>query len=344
MRHILLAFFISLISINSRAQKISASILLQDGKTVDSSHIFVDGEMPTFHLEKGQYENVSWSFSFYDKKGEKIICTNSRIGINPFTFKIEPSLFLSHNFVSDCQKIEYPNDYSVYTRCSVDLHQGNVIIDSIPLIINVLPSRPKVKKASIVGNFSFEEGGYNPLAKLTVLLNAERINECKLMAYVGDSLNVFQFPEISTRIFYDVDISKKSKNNYELKYNYVDWGEFYTIYSFNEYGGIHGDTIFTNSIIDDFEILQYLEKLQNQLTAINKVKDDIIRISFKNNILIIEDSSNKQILSEIYSANGTLINRSFSSRTMDLNKLSKGIYIVKIKSNKKTITKKFIKK
>lgn len=344
MKHILLVFFVGLIPINSQAQRIASTFLLQDGTTVDSSHRFVDGEMPTFYLESGQGENIFWSFSFYDKSDEKNICIKSKTDVNPFTLKIEPSLFSSFDIVSDCQKIEYPNDSSVYIRCSVDLHQGNVIIDSVPLVLNVLPSHPKIKEASIVGNFDFEGGGYNPLAELTVLFSAERMNECRFVSYVSDSLNVFQFPENSTRISYNVDINEKSKNQYEFKYEYADWGEFYTVVSYNEYGGIHGDTIFTNSIIDDAEIIHYLETIHNQSTAINEVQDDDIRIFFKNNNLIIEDSSNTQILSEIYSANGTLVNRSFPSKTIDFSNLCRGIYVVKIKSNKRTITKKIIKK
>lgn len=64
MKRITLFFIVCLLSANSIAQKIASSILLQDGTIIDSSHIFMDGEEPTFYVENGQYENIVWSFSF----------------------------------------------------------------------------------------------------------------------------------------------------------------------------------------------------------------------------------------------------------------------------------------
>ncbi|MGM9708711.1 MAG: T9SS type A sorting domain-containing protein [Prevotella sp.] len=50
------------------------------------------------------------------------------------------------------------------------------------------------------------------------------------------------------------------------------------------------------------------------------------------------------ISTDIYTANGTLINRCFSTNTIDLNDLCRGTYIVKIKLDNKTITGKVIRK
>ena len=51
MKRITLFFIVCLLSANSIAQKIASSILLQDGTIIDSSHIFMDGEEPTFYVK-----------------------------------------------------------------------------------------------------------------------------------------------------------------------------------------------------------------------------------------------------------------------------------------------------
>ena len=66
-------------------------------------------------------------------------------------------------------------------------------------------------------------------------------------------------------------------------YNYADWGEFYKIVSCNEYGSSSGDTIFTNSLIKNPEILNYLETIRNQTSAIDVVPNTNGQISIQNN-------------------------------------------------------------
>ena len=216
-----------MIFINVQAQSIDSSILLQDGTIVDCSHVFIDGEMPTFHVQNGSCENSRWAFSVYDKNGKKIVCEESKIGATSFSFKITPSLFSGVNLVFDCQNIEYPNDSSVYISCVVDLHKNGIITSSLPLRLNVLPSRPKKKNASILGNFNFDLGSYEPLAELTILFSSDRMKYCRIVQFISDNLDVFEFPEGYWGLNLGVDINEKSKNFYEIKYNYADWGEFY---------------------------------------------------------------------------------------------------------------------
>lgn len=95
--------------------------------------------------------------------------------------KITPSLFSGLNLVFDCQNIEYPNDSSVYISCVVDLHKNGIITSSLPLRLNVLPSRPKKKNASILGNFNFDLSSYYPLAELTIQFSSDRMKYCRLV-------------------------------------------------------------------------------------------------------------------------------------------------------------------
>ena len=62
-----------------------------------------------------------------------------------------------------------------------------------------------------------------------------------------------------------------------------------------------------------------------------------------NNWLVIDGTHNTPISTEIYAVNGTFIKRCSSTNTIDLNDLCTGAYIVKIKLDDKTITRKIIK-
>lgn len=340
MNHKLLFLLICLISLNSQAQRIASTILLQDGIVVDSSHVFLDGDRLTFTLQNEPSRNVYWSFSCYNDKGKKQLCRKSDKGIKNFTVKVEPNLFKDNLY--SIQKIEYPNDSSVYIRCSVDLFQGNIVKDSVSFLLNILPSRAKVKKASIKGNFDFDEGGYNPFAEITVLFSADRMNDFRLFSYTPDSAHVFQFPGICEGIYYTVNFNKKGQNIYEFRYDYVDWGEFYSIITYNKYGVVCGDTLFTTSLIEDPQIINYINSIHNRTSSVNEVKDDNIRLHLHHNIIVIENLTNSSLQTSIYSLDGTLI-RSYSTSTIDLNDLCKGIYVVKIRSNPKTITQKINK-
>lgn len=344
MKRITLFFIVCLLSANSIAQKIASSILLQDGTIIDSSHIFMDGEEPTFYVENGQYENIVWSFSFLGRDGEKYKCIESNERTNTFTFKIDPKIFSGTNLINNCQLIEFPNDSSVYFRCSVDLLQNNVIKDNVTILLNVFPSRAKIKKASISGNFDFEDGGYNPFAELKLLCSSDRTNDFRIVSYVSDSLYVFQFHEYCTQIYDEVTTTKIEQNLYEIKYDYADWGNFYTIVSYNKYGAIRGDTIFTNDIIVDSEIVHFIEEYHNQITSIDETRNDDVKLSWKNNFLTIEGLSCSQILLEIYTTDGTLISRKTKTKIIDMSDYCSGVYIVRIKHNNQIITKKIFKR
>lgn len=170
------------------------------------------------------------------------------------------------------------------------------------------------------------------------------MKDFRLFCVLSDSLNVFQFPDTFWGNFDIVDIHEKDTNLYEFSYNYADWGQFYTLFAYNQYGIVAGDTIFTTSLIDDPEIIKYIDSVHKQTTAIDEAKDDHIQFAIKNNILVIDNPANTPIQSEIYSLDGTLVKKNFSTNTIDISDLCNGVYVVKIISNKNTITRKIWKK
>ena len=124
--------------------------------------------------------------------------------------------------------------------------------------------------------------------------------------YHSDSLNVFQFPETFGGNYEFVDVNEVCKNIYEFKYGYADWGQFYSIDACNQYGGVQGDTIFTTSLIEDSEILRYLETIHSQIVGIDDVQDEDMRICLNNNWLVIDFYSDKQCICEWQCENHTI--------------------------------------
>ena len=90
--------------------------------------------------------------------------------------------------------------------------------------------------------------------------------------------------------------------------------------------------------------VKYIDSVHKQTTAIDEAKDDYIQFAIKNNILVIDNPANSPIQSEIYSLDGTLAKKNCATNTIDISDLCNGVYVVKIISNKNTITRKIWKK
>lgn len=58
MKHVIFGFIVSLFAVYGQAQGIDTNIHLEDGTIVDCSHIFLDGETPTFHANDVQSKDV----------------------------------------------------------------------------------------------------------------------------------------------------------------------------------------------------------------------------------------------------------------------------------------------
>lgn len=67
------------------------------------------------------------------------------------------------------------------------------------------------------------------------------------------------------------------------------------------------------------------------------------RIAVHGNTLVLEGCTDTDVVTEIYSADGVLVSRSFSSAKTDLGGLCRGTYIVRIILNDRVITKKIVR-
>ena len=326
------------LSLICHSQNIDPAIQLKDGSVVDKSHVFLDGETPTFSLQNGTIDNVRWEFCLIGNKGEKLLAAESSIGESSFSFTITPDLFPRK---SDLTRMEFPNDSSVYICAAVELYKGGALIDEMPLLLNVLPSRPKVTEGSLVGTFDYEIVGYDPLAHLSLSFKSDRMDHCTLWFFTTNWDGKKYVPEYPMWGVYMVDL-KKNNDIFQLEYEYVDCDDFFTISAGNKYGSVLGDTIYTNDYITDPEILDFLEKLLHGV-GIDNISSDECKIVAHNNLISVEGCNDDDIETAVYSLNGTLVLENKSSKKTDVNCLKKGAYLVKVKCKNKLLTKKIIK-
>lgn len=127
-----------------------------------------------------------------------------------------------------------------------------------------------------------------------------------------------------------------SANNgvFSFKYNDADWGEFYKIYSYNDYGDVDSkDAINTTKLINDTNVISSLKKYYDRYTRVNNVKsDNILSISYRNNRICVNNNiHNIPII--IYSFDGRLVFSSTVLDSIDVPALPKGLYYVKAITN-----------
>lgn len=338
MKKLFVVIFFCGLSLLCHSQNINPAIQLKDGNVVDNSHAFLDGETPTFSLQNGTSANVQWVLCLVGNKGEKLPAAESSTGESSFSFTITPDLFPRK---SDLKHMEFPNDSNVYICASIELYKDGTLIDEMPLLLNVLPSRPKVTGGSLVGTFDYEAWGYYPLAHLTLSFISDRMNNCTLVYFtVGWDGEKYVPDWAIARV--RLEAQKKNEYNYQLEYDGFDCDNFFSIIAGNKYGSVNGDTICTNDYITDPEILDFLEKLHHGV-GIDDISSDECEIVIHNNLISVEGCNSNDIVTEIYSLDGKLVCKNIAEKKIDINCLPNAAYIVKVNYKNKLLTKKIIK-
>ncbi|MCR4592345.1 MAG: T9SS type A sorting domain-containing protein [Bacteroidaceae bacterium] len=315
------------------SQNINPAIQLKDGNVVDNSHAFLDGETPTFSLQNGTSANVQWVLCLVGNKGEKLPAAESSTSESSFSFTITPDLFPRKSFL---KHMEFPNDSNVYICASIELYKDGTLIDEMPLLLNVLPSRPKVTEGSLVGAFDYEAWGYYPLSHLTLSFTSNRMENCIFVYFTVGWDGVKYVPDWAV-VRERMNVQRKSNNNYQLEYDGLDCDNFFSIIAGNKYGSVNGDTICTNDYITDSDVLDFL------VDAIDDISGDECEIVIHNNLISVEGCNSNDIVMEIYSSDGKLVRKNIAEKKIDINCLPNAAYIVKINYKNKLLTKKIIK-
>lgn len=131
-----------------------------------------------------------------------------------------------------------------------------------------------------------------------------------------------------------------------LKDKLTDWGQFYIIKVYNQYGGVESrDTLFTTNYIQDPLILARLEELEKEWSSVSSVPNEYgIRIINKNSHIEIE--GNKSLVQDlsIYNSTGKLMKTQRGGESMDISDLPQGLYIVSCRTTtNQLLTQKIMK-
>ena len=343
---ILLSFFIY--SIVSSAQVLDRDIVVNNVDKVTSDHAFLDGDLLSFKIKPDSKENynLDWELCIELQDNRFAPLMKESVTNDSFYFTITPSLFKQNDLIY--RRIESSKDSSIYYHAVIFLYNKSVVVDSMSIFVNVLPSIPKIIRSNLEGTFNYEQCCYNDQAKLTVSFTSHSMDECFLVRIQStkDSLFLNTFPEDYTLVYIPINFADND-SGYSIQYNEADWGQYYKIMSLNKYGSVFSmDTIHTTELINDSNVISAIEHF-NQSTNIKSLNYDAVYhiISYKNNNIYINTNSGFGIPIKIFSPEGHLVLSATISNCIDISFLPKGLYYVKaLLTTGKYVSCKIIKK
>lgn len=342
-----LILFTSLIySIVSSAQVLDRSIVVNNSNKVTQDYAFLDGDLLSFKIKRNSVEkcNLNWELSIELQDNSFMPLMKEDIVNDSFSFKITPSLFKQDNL--KYRRIESSNDSSIYYHAVIVLHNYNVVVDTMSISINVLPSIPTIVRSSLEGVFDYEQCSYNDQAELFVSFTSHSIDKCYLVFVQSteDSLFLKTYPKDYTLVYIPINFVDDD-NGYSIKYNASDWGQYYKIMALNKYGSVFSiDTIHTTKLINDPNIISAIEHF-NQPTNIKNLNPDTAYhiISYKDNKIFINTNFGVKIPIKIFSLEGRLVLSDTITDSIDISFLPKGVYYVKALFTGKYVSCKIIK-
>lgn len=340
-----LLFLLALLCTNVvSAQKISRIITLPDGREVDNGHVFVAGEDATFHSENGQ--TTEWEFRSYSLNKDTLeLVLKSEKTASSFTISTAPELFreLSHTakrFVSD-------GDSSVYYKGFVYQVLQGERTDSMAVTFNLLPSRPKLVRASLYGNYDWTTDNYDGNAILDVTFTAARMDTCQLMWASTDQCFLYEFPCDGNYIwcYCGLDSLKREGKQATITITSAEWGQYYCVAVYNQYGGSLGDDrILSSDYISDPAVRERIAQMKKR-AGIAAVVSDPVRVLYQDNVLYVCNSDGRDGRLTVYTLSGLAVKCQESLADMDLSDCTLGIYIVKVEyGQNESFTTKIIKR
>lgn len=339
----LICIVLCLFKIVCYAQQIDPNITLGDGRTVNCTHAFLDGESATFTL-RGDYpsEKIKWRLSIRRKKKSPVAVLDSEIGCEDFTFNTNPNLLKFLGMNRECQRIKFPGDSSVYIKGTVYLTEAENCLDSMNILFNVLPSSPIVKNAVLTGIFNFARGDFNSEAQLNVSFTSNLMERCYVALVQCDTVHPFICPKDQLWIV-EWKNSVDEHKIHKVEQKNVDWGEFYIIGAGNEYGSSSGDTICTTCLIKDPDIINAIVNEEPPTLSIHKPSTYDNQLYFDGEVIHFPDKDSNALYIKIYNYCGHLLFQGFIQNEISMKEYPHGLYIIQGKYNNKTLTKKIIK-
>ena len=314
----------------SSAQVLDKVIVVNNSYEVMTEHTFVDGDSLKFSVicDDVVNHNFEWEACIEIQDNSFMSLIKRHVTSNSFGFSVSPSLFTQSNI----KRIEFQNDSCIYYHTKVFLYEDAVVLDSLSLHINVLPSKPKFVRLSLDGIFDYEDCCYNELAELRVSFTSNSMDQCYLaqIRSTEDSLYLNQIPNHYVLTYIPVT-SVEEAYYHSIQYKNADWGQFYQIISQNKYGSVVSEEIIqTTDLIEDISIRDAVEHYYTPTFIKNVHPETLARcISYKNGVLYKTGSEGSVFSISIYDSKGQQVISSLISDLLDISFLPKGIYVIK---------------
>lgn len=328
MKHLILLMLLSISSIIN-TQNISPDILLSDGQKVNTSHIFLDEENPTFSLDQSDFV-VDWQFFLYTSadKSESILVSQSESSTGKFYIDFETAI-IGKDISAKLHQFTNDTDDSIYYIGFIQISTNGNIIEKIEITLNLLPSKVIIEDIRYEYEYVYdwEYDMIFPNGNLYVTASAKQADYFNALSTTTPFC--FEFPSKGFGLIEPFYKESDDTDTATYHSDFADWGDFYCVWAINKYGFSTSETILTTDYITDPDILNRLEEIKNSHSELPLVRvDDNITFSVADNtISIIGDKSAISDIT-ICDIQGRVLYTQNSNDDIDIASLNKGIYIL----------------
>lgn len=342
MRLILLILFIACPFCNICSQP-EIQGKLKAGGTIQRDGVLLEEDVCVFSFGDGVTYG-SWVFHL-DGKTETYIVKRQDGHCGSFSFSPKELNIqhLTNNIKSGLKRYVFENDSSVYFRGNIIFQDiASCIVACFPIRLNLLPSRPILKNATLkCDEFDWEQHQFIN-SVLNFCFTSSRENKDYYIRHAEEFhptyITIFKYP------FEKVEINMGIKNML-LDDEIIGWDDYYIVESGNDYGFVASlDTIRMYKCVNDPELLKEYEKwleLETSVKMQSKDTDGVYYVHSKQALYIQGVLGQKDI--KILNIDGTIIQhlQTFDQRIY-LPNLKRGIYIACVTANKAVIIRKFL--
>lgn len=308
----------------------------QNGETLQRGGSLLEEDVCCFLLNSADMDGGIWIFQLNTKNGnaDELLVQNGVAKNLSFSIK-ELDIDKRSN---DFERYIFENDSSVYFKGKVIFKDlSNNIVDSFPVLLNLLPSTPKVRKVE----FKYDRFDWNSWMFVTPILSAYIVCSREEQYYVHIDEGLGFFGGVLSYPLSDV-INCDGMKVMTLEW-ITCWDNRYLISAYNNYGRVASiDTIvINNSIIDDPNSLKDYEKW---VTGVDVHIEDAVDIYYDR---VGKDLYIKGLLGQkevkIARVDGALVKHLLTDEgRVCIPELKEGIYIVCIQSNGRFFSRKLL--
>ncbi|WP_221659013.1 T9SS type A sorting domain-containing protein [Bacteroides salyersiae] len=341
MRLIILILFVACPFCNTYSQ-LEIQGKFRTGDAIQRDGVLLEEDVCIFSLGDGSTRG-RWVFQLEGKtEAYELKEQDGYYGTFSFSIKELDIQDLAYYIKGDLKRYVFENDSSVYFKGNIafqDIAGG--MIDCFPIRLNLLPSRPILKNATLeCDGFDWDQYQLtNPILNFCFTSSREK----KYLINCGEEGR----PYIATKFYYPFE---KVEVNAGVKTMFFDdmiigWDDYYILESVNDYGSVVSlDTIRMHKCVDDPELLKEYEKWLELETSVKIQSEDMDAVYYiqSEQALYLQGLLGQKDI-KILNFDGAIIRHlQTCDQRIYLPNLKKGIYIVCVTVNKDVITRKFL--